>query len=178
MTMRSIWDRYRSLDKKNPYLRMGLIAVVLLVFLGLDINVKPEPDSEYVQEGVLGVILGLLQVLPIIFARKYPLLALAIIFVAFAAHNLLDHQVLWVAQFSSMIAFFLVTSQSSDRRSLVAGLMTLAVAVIVFGIIRKDGDQAIAIILLFGAVWMVGNCSAAAGPSRRAAPTKTSPTGL
>ena len=58
MTMRSIWDRYRSLDKRNPYLRMGLATLVLLVFLGLDINVKPEPDSEYVQEGVLGVILG------------------------------------------------------------------------------------------------------------------------
>ncbi len=157
MTTRTIWDRYRALEERNPYLRMGLITVVLLVFLGLDINVKPEPDSEYVQEGVAGVILGLFQVLPIIFARKYPLLALAIIFVAFTAHNLLDHQVLWVAQFSSMIAFFLVTSQSSDRRSLVAGLLTLAVAVIVFGIIRKDGDQAIAIILLFAALWAVGN---------------------
>ena len=64
MTMRSIWDRYRSLEERNPYLRMGLATLVLLVFLGLDINVKPEPDSEYVQEGVLGVILGLFQVLP------------------------------------------------------------------------------------------------------------------
>ena len=135
---------------------MGLVALVMLFFMGLDINIRPEPGSEFVQEGVLGVILALLQVLPIIFARKYPLLALIVIFAAFAGHNALDHQLLWVVQFSSMLALFLVTSQTNDRQSLVAIVMTFAVTAIVFGIIRKDLDQAIAIILLFSAVWMVG----------------------
>ncbi len=157
MATRTIWDRYRALDDRNPYLRMGLVTLVMLVFLGLDINIRPEPGSEYVQEGVLGVILGLLQVLPVIFARKLPLLMLAVIFAAFVGHNALNHQVLWVAQFSSMLTFFLATSQSSDRRSLIAGGMSFAVIVVVFGIMREDVDAVIAISLLFAAVWMVGN---------------------
>ena len=157
MTMRRIWDGYNSLDERSPYLRMGLLTLIMLIFLAQDINVKPEPGSEYVQEGVIGVILGLLQVLPIIFVRKYPFLALIIIFTAFVGHNLLDYQVLWVAQFSSMLAFFLTINQSSDYRSLVASGMTFSVIMGVFGILREDLDAMIALVLLFAAVWMAGN---------------------
>ncbi len=156
-SIEAIWNRYRALDERIAYLRTGLITLFMLFFLALDINVKPEPGSEFVQEGALGLVLALLQVLPIIFARKYPLLMLAIILAAFIAHSALEHQVLWVAQFSAMFTLFLATSQASERRSLVAGGMTFAVIVIVFAIVRKDANSAIALTILFGAVWMVGN---------------------
>ena len=157
MLMRTIRDRYRSLDERNPYFRTGLITLFMLFFAALDINVKPGPDSEFVQEGALGLVLALFQVLPVIFARKYPLPMLAIIFAAFIAHTTLGHQVLWVAQFSSMFVLFLATSQGTDRRSLLAGGMTFAVIIIVFAIVRRDVDSAIALVILFGAIWIAGN---------------------
>lgn len=133
------------------------MALIMLFFLYLDLTVKPEPDSEYIQEDLLGVILGIAQVVPIIFVRKTPLLSLTIIFVAFVAHSGLNHQVLWVAQFSTMVALFIVTSQTGDRQSLIAGAMSFVVILVVFGIMREDLDAAIALVLLFTAVWMVGN---------------------
>ena len=83
--------------------------------------------------------------------------ALTIIFVAFTAHSALGHAVLWVAQFSGLIGLYQVTSSRSDRQSLISGVMTFGVIVVVFGIIREDVDSAIALVLLFAAVWAVGN---------------------
>jgi signal transduction histidine kinase len=157
MSTKTLWEQYRDLDNRNPYLRMGLVALIMLVFLYLDLRVKPEPGSGHVQEELPGVILGILQVLPVIFVRKMPLLSLSIIFAAFVTHSAFDHQVLWVAQFSTLISLFILTGQSSDRTSIIAGVMSFVVIVVVFGIMREDVDAAIALILLFIAVWTVGN---------------------
>ena len=157
MNTNSLWDRYRALDNRNPYVTMGLLTLVFLLFLGLDLNVKPEPGSEFVQEAVPGYILAVLMVLPMVFMRRAPLLALTIIYTAFTAHSLLDHNVLWVSQFSTLIGLYMVTSSRSQRQSLFSGLMTFVVILVVFLVIRKDADTAIALELLFGAVWVVGN---------------------
>ena len=157
MKTSSIWDRFRDLDSRHPYVTPGLITLFFLFFLGLDLNIKPEPDSGFEQEGVLGLILAVAQVMPLVFVRRAPLAALTIIFVAFTAHSALGHTVLWVAQFSGLIGLYQVTSSRSDRQSLISGVMTFGVIVVVFGIIREDVDSAIALVLLFAAVWVVGN---------------------
>jgi signal transduction histidine kinase len=157
MNTNSLWDRYRALDNRNPYVTMGLLTLVFMLFLGLDLNVKPEPGSEFVHEGVPGYILAVLMVLPMVFMRRAPLLALTIIYVAFIAHSLLDHNVLWVSQFSTLIGLYMVTSSRSQRQSLFSGVMTFVVILVVFGAIRKDADTLIALELLFGAVWIAGN---------------------
>ncbi|MCH8229938.1 MAG: hypothetical protein IIA53_06370 [Chloroflexi bacterium] len=155
--LESIWQRYRDLDTRNPYLTPGLGTLIFTFFMILDLQVTPEPDSGFVQEDSLGVVLALLQILPMVFFRRAPLAALLVIFVAFIAHSALGHAVLWVAQFSVLIGLYQVTSSRNDRQSLISGVMTFGVIVVVFGIIREDVDSAIALVLLFAAVWVVGN---------------------
>lgn len=153
----SIWSRYRNLDSRNPYVTTGLITLFFLFFLGLDLNIRPEPDSGFVQEDSFGVFLAMFQILPMVFFRRAPLAALSVIFVAFTAHATFDYATPWTAQFSTMIGLYLVTSTTDDRQSIVSGLMTVAAIIIVFGVIQEKTDNAIALILLFAAVWIAGN---------------------
>lgn len=153
----SIGNRYHALHHSNLYLTPGLVVLFFTFFLALDLRVEPSPESGYEQENVLGVLLALAQVLPLLFLRRAPLATLMVIFAAFVAHSALDYQVLWVAQFTSLIGLYQVTSATDDRRSLFAGAVTFFVIVTVFAIIREDGDSAIALTLLFAAVWIGGN---------------------
>lgn len=154
---RSIWTRYRVADSRNPYITPGLATLFFTAFMALDLSIKPTAESGFEQEGVFGVLLGLAQVLPLLFIRKAPLAVLTIIYVAFVAHSALDYQVLWVAQFTALIGLYQVAGSTDDRQSLIAGVLTLGVIATVFGIIREDLDAAIALILLFTAVWIAGN---------------------
>ncbi len=158
MTMfKSLWDRYRALDDRNSYVTPGLATLFFTAFMVLDLSIEPAADSGFKQEDVPGVLLALAQVLPLLFVRKAPLVILTVIFVAFVTHSTLDHQVLWVAQFTTLIGLYQVAGSTDDRQSLIAGLLTFGVIVTVFGVIREDLDSAIALTLLFAAVWIAGN---------------------
>ncbi len=153
----SVLGRYHALHHRNLYVTPGLAVLFFTFFLVLDLRIEPAPDSGFEQENTIGVLLALAQVLPLLFLRKAPLATLMVIFVAFVAHSALDHQVLWVAEFSTLIGLYQVTSATDDRQSLFAGVVCFGVIVTVFAIIREDLDSAIALTLLFAAVWIVGN---------------------
>jgi signal transduction histidine kinase len=157
MSISSIWHRYRDRDNRSYYLTPGLITMLLMVFLLVDLLMEPAPESEFEQEGALGVILGIAQVVPVLYMRRAPLAALTVVYAAFVAHSVLGHQVLWVAQFTSLIGLYQVTCATDNRQSLFAGAMSLGVIITVFGIIREDLDSAFVLGMLFAAVWIVGN---------------------
>ena len=156
LSFHSTWGRYQALHHRNLYVTPGLAVLFFLVFLVLDLRIKPEPDSGFEQENVIGVLLALAQVFPLVFLRKAPLAMLMVIFVAFVTHSALDYQVLWVAQFTTLFGLYQVASATNKRQSLFAGAACFGVIVTVFAIIREDLDQAIALTLLFSAVWLVG----------------------
>ncbi|MDP6821803.1 MAG: sensor histidine kinase [Dehalococcoidia bacterium] len=155
--MRTLWDRYRTLDDRNPYLTSGLVTLFFTVLMLVDLVTRPTVESGFEQEGVFGVFLALAQVLPLLFVRKAPLVTLMVIFVAFVAHSTFNYHILWVAQFTTLISMYQVAGTTDDRRSLIAGALTFVVIVVVFGAIREDVDSAVALTLLFAAVWVAGN---------------------
>ncbi len=155
--MKSLWDRYRVLDNRNPYLTSGLATLFFTVFMLLDLATEPTAESGFEQEDVFGVFLALAQVLPLLFVRKAPLATLAVIFVAFVTHSTFNYAILWIAQFTTLIGVYQVASTTDDRQSLFAGALTFGVIAVVFGIIREDVDSAVALTLLFAAVWIAGN---------------------
>ncbi len=157
ISLESVWQRFQEMDRRNPYFTTGVATIFFTIFLILDLQVKPAADSGFVQEDTLGVILAFLQVLPILFFRKAPLAALSIIFLAFVAHATFDYDTPWVVQFSTMVGLYVVTSTTDDRQSIVAGLLTVSAIVIVFGVIQEKTDNAIALVLLFIAIWIAGN---------------------
>lgn len=156
-TTDSLWRRYRDLDTRNPYLTPAIATLFFMLFLVLDLQVKPEPDTGFVQENSFGMFLAMLQILPIVFFRRAPLAALSVIFLAFVAHATYDYATPWTVQFSTMIGLYLVASTTDDRQSIIAGLLTIVAIVGVFGIIQDKTDNAIALVLLFTAVWIAGN---------------------
>ncbi len=151
------WGRYRALHDRNLYVTPGLAALFFLAFLALDLRINPAPDAASEQENALGVLLGLAQVLPLVFVRKAPLATLMVIFVALVAHSALDYQGLWVAQFTTLIGLYQVTSTTSNRQSFFAGVVSFGVIVTIFVVIRPDPDAVIALTVLFAAVWTAGN---------------------
>ena len=153
----SIWGRYRALHHRNLYVTPGLAALFFLAFLELDLRINPAPDAASEQENALGVLLGLAQVLPLVFVRKAPLATLMVIFAALVAHSVLDYQGLWVAQFTTLIGLYQVTSTTGNRQSFFAGVVSFGVIVTIFVIIRPDPDAVIALTVLFAAVWIAGN---------------------
>ena len=157
MNIGSIHDRYRELDRKYPYLSPGIATLIFTCLMIADLQVKPLVDSGYEQEDSLGVVLALLQVLPMILYRRAPLVGLSIIFVAFIGHSAMDYSLAWVVQFSTLVGLYIVTSTTNDRQSIAAGILSFAAIVIVFGVIQDQGDNAIAMSLLFTAVWIAGN---------------------
>ncbi len=156
-SLSSIWRRYRDRDNRSYYLTPGLITMFLMVFLVMDLRIEPTPESGFEQEGALGVILGIAQVVPVLFMRRAPSAALIVVYAAFFAHSVLGYDLLWVAQFTSLIGLYQVTSATDDRQSLFAGVMSFGIIITVFGIIREDLDSAIVLSMLFAAVWIVGN---------------------
>lgn len=157
MNIGSIHERYRELDRKYPYLTPGLATLFFTFFLIMDLQVHPPAESEFVQEDGLGAFLALLQVVPMILFRRAPLAGLSIIFAAFVGHATFNYDTPWVVQFSTLIGLYVVTSTTDDRQSIIAGILTFAAIVIVFGVIQDKTDNAIALELLFAAVWIAGN---------------------
>ena len=152
----SVGGRYQALHRQNLYVTPGIATLFFLAFLMLDLRIEPTEDSGFEQENAIGVLLALAQVLPLVFLRKAPLATLMVLLVAFVAHSTFDYQVLWVAQFTTLIGLYQVASATNNRQSLFAGAVCFGVIVTVFAIIREDLDQAIAITLFFSAVWLVG----------------------
>ncbi|NQW16076.1 MAG: sensor histidine kinase [Chloroflexi bacterium] len=153
----SLLRRYQGLHHRNPYLTPGVITLFLTVFLVQDLRIEPLEGSGYEQEDLLGVLLALGQVLPLLLIVRAPFAALSVIFVAFLAHASLGFDVTWIAQFTTFIAIYQVTSATNDRQSIAAGALTFGVIIAVFGVIREDIDSTFALLLLFAAVWVAGN---------------------
>jgi len=157
MNFRTLHQRFRTIDGRYPYFTPVLATVFLSVFMILDLQIEPPEDSGFVQEDSFGVFLGMLQVLPVILFRKAPLPALSVIFLAFVWHGTFDYDTPWVVQFSTLAGIYVVASTTDDRQSLIAAVLTFTAIIIVFGLIQDQTDNAVALVLLFAAVWIAGN---------------------
>ena len=148
---------YHRWDQKYPYLSPGIVTLIFLAFMIMDLMMKPSPENGHVQEDAVGIFLAMLQVLPVIFFRRAPMAALAVIHFGFIAHALTDSALLWVVQFTTLGGMFVVTSSTDDRQSIAAGLLSAATIIFVFGVITESIDNTVALLLLFSAVWIAGN---------------------
>lgn len=148
---------YHRWDQKYPYLSPGIVTLIFLAFMIMDLMMKPSPENGHVQEYAVGIFLAMLQVLPVIFFRRAPMAALAVIHFGFIAHALTDSALLWVVQFTTLGGMFVVTSSTDDRQSIAAGLLSAATIIFVFGVITESIDNTVALLLLFSAVWIAGN---------------------
>ena len=157
MNINTLWDRYKALDDRKPYLTPVLLTLFFTLLMIDDLRTLPQVDSGFVQEDEFGIFLAMLQVLPLIFLRKAPLAVLVVIFAAFTYHSTFDYVTLWIAQFSTLISVYYIASTTDDRQSIIAGLLTIPTIVFVFGVTQGRFDNAFALILLFGGVWVTGN---------------------
>jgi len=119
----------------------------------------PEAGSGFEKEGAVGILLVVGQTLPLAIAFRWPLVSLLVIMVSIMTHSTLDHEIIWVVQFTAIISFFLAVNRGGDRRSLFA-LLAVCVGILVsFGIARDDDRVGNVLIqfLLFGGLWLIAN---------------------
>ena len=137
-----------------------LIGTAALAAMGVGDAVEPpEPDSVYEKEGVVGIVLVLAQTLPLAIAFRYPMIALVVILASFTAHAGLNHDLIWVVQFTAALSFLMTITRGGGRQSLLALFLVSLGIVVSFGVLR-DVDTAgnvIAQLLLFGGIWILGN---------------------
>ena len=137
-----------------------LIATAAFVVIGIgNVLNPPEPGGVYEKEGAAGILLVIGQTLPPAMALRWPMLVLAIIMASFMGHTGLDHDVIWVVQFTAIISLFLAINRGDGRQSLFSLVLVYVGIFVSFGIFRevdKVGDVLVQM-LLFGGLWVIGN---------------------
>lgn len=135
------------------------MATAAFVFVGVGNALDaPEPGSVYEKENALGIVLVIGQTLPLLIAFRLPVIALTVVMVSFVVHTGLDHEVIWIVQFTAFIAGFMGITQGGNRQSLLVLLIIYVGVVLAFGIF-SEGDRAGNVVvqfLLFGGLWVIG----------------------
>ena len=137
-----------------------LIVTAAFVIIGIGNAVDPpEAGSVYKKEGLAGILLVIGQTLPLAIALRYPMVALAVIMASFMAHVGLDHDVIWVVQFTAIISLFLAITRGGNRQSVLALLLVYLGIVVSFGVFREVDRVGNVMVqtLLFGGLWIIGN---------------------
>ena len=129
-------DSYADPAKAQRYrLAALLIGTAAFVAFGVANALDPpEPGSVYKKEGAVGILLVLGSTLPLAIAFRYPMIALVVIMASFTAHNALNHDVIWVVQFTAILSALFASIRGGDRRSLLALLLVYVGIVFSFGI--------------------------------------------
>ena len=117
MVLQRFKDSYADPANSQRYrIAALLIATAAFVVIGIGNALDPpEPGSVYEKEGVAGILLVIGQTLPLAMAFRWPMLALAIIIASFMAHGGLDHELIWVVQFTAAIALFMAINRGGGR---------------------------------------------------------------
>ena len=113
----------------------------------------------YEKEGAAGILLVIGQTLPPAMALRWPMLALAIVMASFIGHTGLDHGVIWVVQFTTIISLFFAINRGDGRQSLFSLVLVYVGIFVSLGIFRevdKVGNVLVQM-LLFGGLWVIGN---------------------
>ena len=119
----------------------------------------PEVGSVYKKEDALGMVLVVGQTLPLLIAFRFSVVALIVAMASFMAHAGLDHEVIWIVQFTSLISAFMGITQGGNRQSLLVHLIVYAGVFVTFGIFREEDrvGNVLVQVLLFGGLWIIGN---------------------
>ena len=134
-----------------------LIATAAFVVIGIGNAMDPpEPGSVYQKEGAVGMLLVLGSTLPLAIAFRYPMIALVVIMASFTAHAGLNHDVIWVVQFTALLSAFMAITRGGNRQSLLVLLLVYIGVVVTFGIFREEErvGNVLVQILLFGGLWI------------------------
>jgi len=137
-----------------------LIATAFFVVIGVGNALDPpETGSVYKKEGVVGIVLVVGQTLPLLIAFRWPMIALAVVMGSFMAHAGLNHDVIWVVQFTAIITLFMAVNRGGSRQSLLALLVVYVGIIVSFGVFRDVGRVGNVLIqlMLFGGLWIIGN---------------------
>ena len=154
-------ESYADPAKAQQYrLAALMIATAAFVVFGIGNALDPpEPGTVYNKEGAVGILLVLGQTLPLAIAFRYPMIALVVIMASFMAHTGLNHDVIWVVQFTAILSAFMTIIRGGDRRSLLTLLLVYLGIVVSFGIFREEDKAGNVMVqmLLFGGLWIIGN---------------------
>ena len=154
-------NSYADPAKAQQYrLAALLVATAAFVAFGIANAVDPpEPGSVYKKEGAVGILLVLGSTLPLAIAFRYPMIALLVIIASFTAHAGLNHNVIWVVQFTALLSAFIAITRGGNRQSLLVLLLVYIGVVVTFGIFTEEErvGNVLVQILLFGGLWIIGN---------------------
>ena len=106
-----------------------------------------------------GILLVIGQTLPLAMVFRWPMLALAIIIASFMAQGGLDHELIWVVQFTAAFAMFMAINRGGGRQSLFALALVFIGIFVSFGIFGEEDKVGNVLIqmVLFGGLWIIGN---------------------
>ena len=109
-----------------------------------------------------GILLVIGQTLPLAMVFRWPMLALAIIIASFMAQGGLDHELIWVVQFTAAFAMFMAINRGGGRQSLFALALVFIGIFVSFGIFGIFGEEdkvgnVLIQMVLFGGLWIIGN---------------------
>ncbi len=159
--LQRVRDSYADPVKAQRYRHAALlIATAAFVVIGIGNAVDPpEPGSVYEKEGLIGMLLVVGSTLPLGIAFRYPIIALVVIMASFTAHSGLNHDVIWVVQFTALLSAFMAITKGGDRQSLLVLLLVYIGVVVTFGVFQEDErvGNVLVQILLFGGLWIIGN---------------------
>jgi signal transduction histidine kinase len=149
-------DRIRGID---PY---AVDAVLALAFTGGALATVAErvgdPDDVWRQDDAFGIILLLLQTLPIAARRAAPLTALIVSVVAISVHIAAGYEGVPAGTFSALVILYSVAALTDTRRSILAAAIAAAGITVYFTTDRGDPGltAAITTYATYAAGWGLG----------------------
>jgi signal transduction histidine kinase len=152
----SLVDRIRGV---NPHAVDAFLALVFTVAaLGTVANRVGDQDDVYRGDDFFGIVLLLLQTLPLALRSVVPLAALTVSVAAISLHIALGYQGVPVGTFAALIILYSAASLTTTREALLAGLITAAGVTIYFTTDRGDPGLAGAVTTYatYAASWGLG----------------------
>ena len=152
---RQIVDRAQRL---NPNAVDAAIALAFTAAALWIVAIRIGEDTAYRDGDALGIVLLLLQTLPLAVRRVAPLAALAVCAGAVSLYAILGYQGVWAGTFAALILLF-TTASLTDLRHALAGLALAGVAIVIYFAADRGDSGALAAVTTFATysvAWGIG----------------------
>ena len=127
-----------SLRVIDPHVIDLLVALVLTAVALASALHRTGEQNEFRGTDIPGVVLVLLQTVPLAVRRFAPLGVLTVIAAAVAVHSAAGYEVVQAGTFCSLVAVYGVTSLTDERRSYLGAAITAAALAVFFATNRGD----------------------------------------
>jgi signal transduction histidine kinase len=147
------WSATRLVRNPGPRLLDGLLALALTGVGVVIVLGRSSDESTFRGDDALGLVLVLVQTVPLAARRLAPMPVLIVISVAVVAHSALGYEQVQAGTFASLIALFTVAAETNIRTSIIALLISVAAVAAFF--LTNRGDWGWPEIISTSATWAV-----------------------